>query len=121
MNPFTRFLVRRVQNQSLQQFVAYWDRLEVLVIAVYKSRQATPENEIEWAAIRPSLQNLYQLWAERLAPFWVNALVAGEKAKEDPFLALLMPARAADFIGNWRAMQTLPAARESLNQLLQMK
>jgi hypothetical protein len=36
----------------------------------------------------------------------------------DPFANLLEPAQASDFVDNWTAMQTLPAARESLNMLL---
>lgn len=118
MNPFTRFLATRVQNQSLQQLVAYWDRLERLVIRVYKSQQATPEDEQEWIAIRPVLHDLYPLWTEKLTPLWLKTAAGGKKVTEDPFTALLMPAHAADFINNWRAMQTLPAARESLNQFL---
>lgn len=118
MNPFTSFLSRRLHDPSLTDFIAHWDRLERLVVAVYKRQQALPVDEAEWAALRPWLLSHYPHWQPALAPLWPQTLVGGQLAAADPFAALLTPASAAAFVHNWPAMQTLPAAREALNQLL---
>ena len=118
MNPFTRFLSRHLQDASLTDFIAYWDRLERLVVTVYKRQHALPADEVEWAAVRPWLQAHYPRWQPALAALWPQTIVGGQLAAVDPLAALLTPATAAVFVQNWSAMQTLPAARESLNQLV---
>ncbi len=118
MNPFSRFLAGATPDPALREFVVAWDELEALVIAVYRQGSAGAWEERRWRRMRPRVAEAYQFWAESLATFWPNARVAGEPAREDPFTALLAVARAADFAGNWQAMQTLPAAREALNRLL---
>jgi len=45
-------------------------------------------------------------------------MVDGRPALEDPFLWLLSYEEITEFRQNWRAMQTLPAAREAINRLL---
>jgi hypothetical protein len=40
MNPFTRAILKRVKNRGLKRFTAYWDRLESLVIRIYKQGTA---------------------------------------------------------------------------------
>ncbi len=121
MNPFTRFLSRHLHDPSLTDFIAHWDRLERLIIAVYKRQQALPADEAEWSAIRPWLLTHYPRWQPALAAFWPQTRAGGQPTAADPFAALLAPDRAATFIHNWPALQTLPAAREALNQLLQQK
>jgi hypothetical protein len=39
--------------------------------------------------------------------------------EQDPFLRLLAAEQASDFVGDWEAMQYLPAAREALNLYIQ--
>lgn len=118
MNPFTRALLKQLKSRDLEQFVAYWDRLENLVIGVYKQMSAGPEEEVEYRAARAWLLKHYPKWRETLRPYWQTAKMAGETAREDPFEALLATPLANGFVGNWQAMQTLPAAREALNEYL---
>ena len=118
MNPFSRFLSRGVKDAPLTMFVAHWDRLEALVVGVYKGGVATPEDEAEWREVRRWLRGHYAAWEEALAPLWPETLVGGMPASTDPFLSLINLPAAADFVANWQAMQTLPAAREALNRLL---
>lgn len=118
MNPFTRFLAARLADPSLQALIRAWDELEALVIRVYKSGQATPEDEATYAHVRAWLTRHYAAWAPALQPHWQAALVAGIPAPGDPFLRLTAAVSALDFVGDWEAMQNLPAAREALNRLV---
>lgn len=118
MNPFTRFLAARLANPSLQAFIREWDELEELVIRVYKTGQATAEDEAAYAWVRARLVEHYATWAPSLQPFWQAARVAGALAHSDPFVRLTTATAATDFVGDWEAMQNLPAAREALNQLV---
>jgi hypothetical protein len=54
----------------------------------------------------------------RKLPFWRVANIAGEPATEDPFVYLIAKSNATEFVGDWRAKQSLPAAREALNEYL---
>jgi hypothetical protein len=118
MNPFSRFLRQWSPDEGLDQFVVRWDELEALVIRVYKQSAARPEDEAAYATLRPWIREQYQAFRSVLAPHWRAALVGGQPAKEDPFLHLLRPEKAAAYIDNWPAMQNLPAAREALNRVL---
>ncbi len=118
MNPFSRFLRQWSGDEHFDQFVARWDRLEALVIRVYKQGAARPEDEADYAALRPWLRAHYATYQATLEPLWRDTLVGGQPAGEDPFLRLLHPEQAAGFIGDWPAMQHLPAAREALNRVL---
>jgi hypothetical protein len=117
-NPFTDTLVKQIKNESVIKFVGYWDRLEALVIRVYKGKEATPDDEREWSQMRSWLLKDHPRWQEALHPFWQGATVGGEPARDDPFERLLTYTHARDFAGNWLAMQTLPAARQALNSWL---
>lgn len=118
MNIFTRFLSGGLQDGRLEEWISHWDVLEALVVRVYKGKGATAEDEGEYGRIRPWLQENYSQWQVALKPHWQVALVAGKPAKVDPFERLMRAERAADFVGDWEAMQVLPAAREALNRLL---
>jgi hypothetical protein len=119
MNPFTRFLLRRrLRHSSLDDFVDRWDRLERLVIRVYKGKGATAEDETIYVEIRPWLHQHYPQWQPQLQAYWPQAMIGGQPAREDPFLFLLQAEEAVDYVDNWLAMQTLPAAREALNKLV---
>lgn len=117
-NPFTDTLVKQIKNESVIKFVGLWDRLEGLVIHTYKSKEATSSQDREWASLRPRLMKEYPHWKDALHLYWQGTQIGGEPAKGDPFESLLNYAYVRDFVGNWHAMQTLPAARQALNAWL---
>lgn len=118
MNLFTRFLRQWASDPELEKLVEHCDALEALVIRVYKGEEATTADEAEYQALRKWLRGNYATWQSRLQPHWRRALVAGRPAATDPFLRLTRPATAAQFVGDWEAMQHLPAMREALNELV---
>ena len=118
MNLFTRFLRQWLRDPDLQQLLEHWDALEALVIRVYKGGAASAADEAEYQALRGWMQANYPAWRERLRVYWRQAQVGGKPATTDPFLRLTEPPTAASFVGDWQAMQHLPAAREALNQLV---
>jgi hypothetical protein len=118
LNPVTRSLAARLNDPQVTDFVVYWDALESLVIRVYRTGQATPEDEAEYQHVQSWMRQAYPQWQDGLRPHWTQAKVAGEIIREDPFLRLMSADAAGDFVGNWEAVQTLPAAREALNGLL---
>jgi hypothetical protein len=119
MNPFTRFLNQWSKNRKLDEFIAYWDALETIVIHVYRQKvsldEAGPEFERVWAWLRAR----YGAWEGVLRPYWQQTKAAGEPTQTDPFRLLLDIQNPAAILGDWRAMQHLPAAREALNLYLQ--
>lgn len=116
MNPFTRFLARNQPDEALRELLDRCDALEALVIRVYKGKQATSADETEYATLRVWFQANYATWAGKMRPHWLKVLAGGKVPQQDPILRLLAAATAADFVGDWDAMQHLPAAREMLNQ-----
>ena len=118
MNLFTKHLSQRKRNKQLAQLIAHWDQLELLIITVFKSQQATAEDERIYAETRQWLLQNYQNWETELGAFWPATLVGGAPAPEDPFRRLFQHQQAADFVGDWVAMQNLAAAREALNRLV---
>lgn len=118
MNPFTRGILKRLQNQEVQEFVKHWDALEALVIRVFKGKLATEQDETEYSGLRLWLLKEYPRWQAGLEPHWRQVMVAGEPAHEDPFALLLAVPQASGFLKNWAAMQNLPGAREALNSYL---
>jgi hypothetical protein len=123
MNPFTRAILAKLRldkrrDRQAQDFVRRWDALEALVIRVYKAGQVSPEDETEHRRVHGWLTVNYPAWQPGLEPHWRLTRVAGELATEDPFAYLIEKQNAARFIGDWRAMQALPAAREALNNFL---
>ena len=118
MNPFTRFLNQWSNNHSLSDFIAYWDRLEKLVVLVYRQKLTPLAAEPEFEQVWPWLRRVYGEWAEGLRPYWQQTKAAGEITQVDPFLLLLDLETPSAILGDWRAMQHLPAAREALNLFL---
>ena len=118
MNPFTKFLRQWSNNHPFDEFVAYWDRLERIMVNVYREKMtpeaAQPEFDIVW----PWLWKHYNVWSEELRPFWQATRAAGEPTQTDPFQLLLDKTSPDQILGDWRAMQHLPAAREALNQFI---
>ena len=118
MNPFTQSLTRALADPALDAFVTRWDALEALVVRVYRGGAASPADEAEWVTLRPALVSAYPVWSSALAPHWPQTRAGGQPVTADPFVRLMAFARAADIVGDWAAMQTLPAAREALNRML---
>lgn len=118
MNPFTRSLMARVTEPALIDFVRQWDELEALIVRVYRAGQATSDDEAAHAQLRRRLLPAHAGLRARLAAYWPRTRIGRAPAQEDPLARLLAIERAADVVGNWAAMQTLPAARETLNLLL---
>jgi hypothetical protein len=121
-NPFTRFL-RSLRHHTttpdIEQFVAWWDVVEAIVVEVNKRGHATDEERAAYAQARQLLLAGYQqLWAPRFASLWCETLEAGKTPPSDPFPRILAPQSADGFINNWPAMQALAAARETLNRYI---
>ena len=120
MNPFSRFLNQWSKNVSLTTFIAYWDRLERLVVLVHREKMAPEAANAEFSEVWPWLRREYEAnWAAALRPYWQQAKVAGTTSQTDPFALLLALESPEAILDNWRAMQHLPAAREALNRYLQ--
>lgn len=117
-NPFTKSIAAALRSRSINMLVRDWDALEALVIRVYRTGTAAAADAAEFAALRKRLIPLQSSLATKLEPLWQSAMMGGTPATEDPFALLLAAADAAAFVGNWRAMQALAAAREALNRLI---
>lgn len=119
MNPFTRFLTQWTNNRpDLAEFIHHWDALEALAIGVYKAGKATAEDDQIYLSAQSHMQTNYPKISKQLKPFWEKSEVGGELDHADPFEYLFQYESAAGFIGNWAALQHLPAAREALNGYL---
>jgi len=118
MNPVTRGLLKRFRHQRLHQFVARWDALEALIIRVYKDSAVSLQDQSEYLRLQRWLRKEYPRWQQALRQHWREVRIKDEFLTEDPFLALLAPQSVDAFVDNWAALQTLPAAREALNNYL---
>jgi len=124
LNPFTQSLLAQLDAPPEAEFVRAWDALEQLVIAVFRAKRASPEQEEAHASLRAALTTQYGRWEEALAPYWQRAKVKGhgkqrpQRATEDPFAFLLACETAGDFARSREAFVMLPAAREALNTYL---
>jgi hypothetical protein len=118
MNIVTQELARRTKDRHLQEFVSQWDRLEALVISIYRINVAAAEDEVAYRKLKDWLRKGYPHWQQALRTHWQVTRVGGDVILEDPFLKILAVQDASVFIGNWAAMQTLPSAREALNNYL---
>lgn len=112
MNPATAPLLERVKDRSLRRFVHDWDELEALVVRVYRSGSPSESDAREFTYLRRRLRRAYQRWEAALRPHWPEHL------EHDPFRHILNLPEAASLVENWEAMQTLPHARQAINQLL---
>lgn len=119
MNPFTKFLKQWTSDRpDLSEFIQHWDTLEALSIAVYKSAQASAEDEQSYQQIKAYMDEHYQNFAANLESYWQDSEVGGRLDHADPFKFLFQYENATGFVDNWAALQHLPAAREALNGLL---
>lgn len=118
MNPFTKFLSQSSTDRGFIAFVEKWDELERIVIDVYRGKIAASEAEDKWQSVRTWLRKNYDTWEQKLLPFWRKTTAAGKPTSTDPFMLLLTIGNTTEIIGNWRAMQHLPAARETINRYI---
>ena len=118
MNPFSRFLRQWSRNVSLDEFVEYWDRLESVVVGVYRQKMTAEAARGEFEEVWLWLRAHYGVWEASLRPLWRQTSAGGRPTQNDPFYLLLTCAKPEDIQGNWTAMQHLPAAREALNELI---
>jgi hypothetical protein len=118
MNPVTRSLLRTIADPQLDVFVTDWDRLEILIVDIYKQKSVSFAQQEEYFHLKQRLEHSLPSVGAELAPFWAGRKILGEQVTADPFAALIAKASAKDFVGDWDAMRTLPAAREALNQML---
>lgn len=118
VNPFTRFLSQWSSNRRLAEFIAHWDVLESVVVGVYREKMSVAEAQPLFAETWPWLRQAYPQWEQALRPFWQQTQAGGAPTAADPFQLLLAFAEPGDILGDWRAMQHLPAAREALNQFV---
>lgn len=118
MNPYTQSLLVELDDSELAEWVARWDELESLVVEVYCTKRVGGQQAERYPRLRRQLREEYPRWQKRLAPYWRGLKAGGEVVEQDPFRALFAPERASAFSEDWRAMQTLPAAREALNSYL---
>lgn len=118
MNPYTRSLLKQIQDPDLRNWVRAWDQLESLVVEIYRTEAAGPGAQKEYRQLKQRLKGGYGRWRENLQPHWQGLEAGGKLLQADPFERLLEPDEARGFLENWRAMQTLPAAREALNSYL---
>lgn len=118
MNIVTRALLEKSRDPKIKRFVEAWDAVEALVLRVYRAGAAGEDDEREFQALKTKLEQEYPNWQAALDPYWRKATINGVPAGEDPFLKTLSTRRAADFAGDWAAVQQLPPAREAVNQYL---
>jgi hypothetical protein len=118
MNIVTHHLLQAVSEPELIAFVEAWDRLESLVIDIYKRGCAEKEDTRAYPGLKREAKQAYKKWKAMLEPHWRGLAAAGRPVEADPFLAILGRSRAQAFVGDWAAMQTLPAARQAINHLL---
>lgn len=119
MNPFTLFLNQWAKNRpDLAEFIQHWDTLEALAIQIYKAGAATADDNQKYLIAQSYMQANYLHIASQLKPYWEKSEVGGELDHADPFDYLFQYESAAGFVGNWAALQHLPAAREALNGYL---
>jgi hypothetical protein len=118
LNIVTQHLLKNVKDPELIAFVEAWDRLELMVIDIYKRGRAEAEEVQAHDELRRTLGRSYGQWKPRLDAHWAGLEAGGQPVEEDPFRAVLGRRRAQAFVDDWKAMTTLPVARQALNEFL---
>lgn len=118
MNPVTQSLLKQLNDPQLDAFAADWDALNELVIEIYQQKSLTFAQQERFFELQERLRAAYPPLAAELEPHWRAARVKGELIVGDLFLAVIEKSSAKEFVENWDAMRTLPAAREALNMML---
>jgi hypothetical protein len=118
MNPVTHGLLQQIGDQKLETFAQEWDALEALIIEINRQKSLSFAQQEEFFDIQTRLRESFTTVKSELEPFWRAAKIKGELLTGDPYSKLIEAGSAQEFLGNWPAMQTLPAAREAFNQML---
>ena len=118
MNPVTQGLLKKLKDPELDAFATDWDALNDLIIEIYQQKSASFQQQEFFFELQSRLQSSYPALSDSLSPFWRKAKIKGEVVRQDPFLTLIEKSSAKEFLENWDAMKTLPAAREALNEML---
>jgi hypothetical protein len=121
-NPFTKSIARLLgqgaQRPALDALIAHCDVIETLVIQIFRTKQTSAEDARAFAAAATGARDAAMQLADRLDPLWRKSLIGGVPAAHNPFTYWAALSGTAACIGNWEAMQTLPAMREALNELI---
>lgn len=117
-NPVTQQLIEQINDKQLAKFVEAFDVLEVLIIQIFKSKQADRQDRKLYRKAQKQLNKHYPRWQPALLNYWPNTTINNEPITEDPFLKLVSLNDAINFIDNWEMMQTIPPARQALNEWL---
>ncbi len=118
MNPFSKYLSQWSADTDFAAFVEQWDRLEAVVVGVYRRKMDLAVAEITFDEVWSRLRESYPRWRDELRLYWQATRAAGEPTQIDPFQLLLDIPTPGAIGGDWRAMQHLPAAREAINHYL---
>ena len=118
MHPVTGQLLAHISDRHIIRFVEAWDALELLVIRVYRTREALRSDERLYRRLRRELPVLRGPFAADLAAYWSASTIAGEPVTQDPFEVVLRVEQAATFMEDWAIMQNLPVARQTINEWL---
>jgi hypothetical protein len=118
VNPVTRGLLKELNDPELDAFVESWDALEMLVVEIYKQKSLSFAQQEEFFRVQEALTPRYAALEAELGRYWPATRIKGELVTADPFRAVIGKGSAKEFVENWDAMKTLPAAREALNQML---
>ncbi len=118
MNPVTGALIKELKDPAWDAFAKDWDILNDLIIEIFKQKSVSFEQQELFFEVQGRLRQRYPNLAAEIDPFWRAAKVKGEVSVDDPFQTLFAKGSARDFVDNWEAMRTLPAAREALNEML---
>lgn len=111
-------LTQKIKDKPIKVFVGNWEMLEELITAIYRSGEATPKDLDLFISLQYALRSHYKKWASALRPYWQQIKVAGRPNKKDPFQTLIDASMQTDKTDYWDMMQSLPVAREALNQMV---
>lgn len=88
------------------------------MVHVHRKKMTPQMAEAEFIEVWGWLRANYGRWAHEFEPFWVKTVSGGEQTAVDPFQLLIDIPTPEAILGDWRAMQHLPSAREALNQYI---
>ena len=117
MNPVTQNLLDQLPGNAIAEFVLAWNNLEFHAIQMYRNKFASPQSETEFDDTLSQLATQYPKWQASLETHWQGTTIKGQPLLEDPFQKLI-GISPPEWVDHWEAMQTLPAAREALNNFL---
>ena len=118
VNPVTASLAARIDDRQLLDLVHLWDRLEAMVIAVYRAGKADRRQRRAHRSLRRLLLAAYEQWEPALTPYRVELEEQGAQRERDPFREILRYRQIEEMIGSQAAIEALPDARQTLNHFL---